>query len=282
VVTSTSPGARLRQTDEVDELPLPRVLSIAGSDTSGGAGIQGDLKTMLALGVHGMSVVTALTAQDARGVRSSWPVPVDVVEAQLDAVLAGIGVHAVKTGMLATAATVTAVSTALSRYDVPIVVDPVVRATSGAELLDDAGLAALAAELLPLATVVTPNLAEVALLTGVVVVDEAGLARAGDAVLELGPRWVLVTGGHLDAAAVDLLTDGSERHLLRAARLPSRHTHGTGCALASALAAQLALGCDVPAAARAAKAYVTGAIAHGFPLGSGPGLLDHGWRWREA
>jgi hydroxymethylpyrimidine/phosphomethylpyrimidine kinase len=163
---------------------------------------------------------------------------------------------------------------------VPVVVDPVGVSKHGDALLAESALDAVRTRLLPVATVATPNLDEVAQLTGVRVESERQLRPAAEAVLAFGPRWVLVKGGHLSGDAVDLLTDGVEEHWLRAPRHDNRHTHGTGCTLASALAARLALGDCVPEAARAAKAYVTGAIAAGFPLGSGIGPVDHAWRLR--
>jgi hydroxymethylpyrimidine/phosphomethylpyrimidine kinase len=258
----------------------PRVLTVAGSDSGGGAGIQADLKTMLACGVHGMSVITAVTAQNSVGVQGYWELPPDAVQAQLDSVLGDIGVDAVKTGMLASSALVSLVAEALRGVGVPVVVDPVCVSKHGDALLADDALGALRAELLPVATVVTPNLYEVAQLTGVKVADEAGLREAAEAVHALGSRWVLIKGGHLEGDAVDLLFDGSEHRLFRAPRLDNRHTHGTGCTLASAIASFLALGHDVPAAVERAKSYVTGAIAAGFALGAGIGPVDHGWRWR--
>jgi hydroxymethylpyrimidine/phosphomethylpyrimidine kinase len=257
---------------------VKRVLSVAGSDSGGGAGIQADLKTMLACGVHGMSVVTAVTAQSTLGVDGVWDVPVDAVAAQLDAVLDDIGVDAVKTGMLSSAATVSLVADRLRRIEAPVVVDPVRVSSSGTSLLADDAVDVLRTELLPLATVVTPNLAEVEQLTGFVVRREQDLRAGADAVLALGPAWVLVKGGHLDGDAVDLLTDGTTEHLLRAERIDNPHSHGTGCTLASAIASRLALGDDVPAAATYAKEYVTGAIRCGFALGTGTGPVDHGWR----
>lgn len=259
---------------------MKRVLSVAGSDSSGGAGLQGDLKTLMSCGVHGMTVVTAVTAQSSLGVHGVWPVTAGAVAAQLDAVLDDLGVDAVKTGMLGSAAVVEVVVDRLSRLTVPVVVDPVGRSSSGESLLDEDAVAVLRRGLLPLATVVTPNLAEVEQLTGFVVRREADLRAAADAVLALGPRWVLVKGGHLADDPVDLLTDGSQQHLLRATRLDTPHTHGTGCALAAAIAAHLAGGDDVPTAVVKAKDYVTGAIAAGFALGSGAGPVDHGWRSR--
>jgi hydroxymethylpyrimidine/phosphomethylpyrimidine kinase len=258
------------------------VLSIAGSDSGGGAGIQADLKTMLALGVHGMTVVTAVTAQNSVGVQDYWQLPVEAVQAQLDSVLGDIGVDAVKTGMLASSELVEAVAAALSTVDVPVVVDPVSVSKHGDPLLDAAALDAVRTKLLPVATLVTPNLPEAAALAGVEVAGEADLRRAAAALLELGPRAVLVKGGHLGggADAVDLLWDGVAEHVFRAPRRSTPHTHGTGCTLASAIAARLALGDPLPAAVGAAKEYVTGAVVGGFPLGAGIGPVDHGWRWR--
>ncbi|MFF5564957.1 bifunctional hydroxymethylpyrimidine kinase/phosphomethylpyrimidine kinase [Streptomyces sp. NPDC012623] len=258
----------------------PRVLTVAGSDSGGGAGIQADLKTMLALGVHGMSVLTAVTAQNSLGVRGAWELPVEAVRAQYRAVVDDIGVQAVKTGMLSSAELVSAVSALLAGTGAPVVVDPVGVSKHGDPLLAASALETVRTELMPVATVATPNLDEVAQLTGVRVTDEAGLRRAAHAVLEFGPRWALIKGGHLPGDAVDLLYDGTEEHWLRSPRHDNRHTHGTGCTFAAAIAAGLAGGLDVVAAVVAAKEYVTGAIAGGFALGSGIGPVDHAWRTR--
>lgn len=260
----------------------PRVLTIAGSDSGGGAGVQADLKTMLALGVHGMSVVTAVTAQNSLGVSGAWELPAEAVRAQFRSVVDDIGVHAVKTGMLSSAELAATVAELLADVQAPVVVDPVGVSKHGDALLAAEAVEIVTARLLPLATVVTPNLDEVTQLTGFVVGGEADLREAADAVLAHGPRWVLVKGGHLDGDAVDLLSDGSRHHWLRAPRLDNRHTHGTGCTLASAIASYLAYGLDVPEAVAAAKDYVTGAIAAGFPLGGGIGPVDHGWRARRG
>ncbi|MFG3253487.1 bifunctional hydroxymethylpyrimidine kinase/phosphomethylpyrimidine kinase [Streptomyces sp. NPDC048172] len=262
---------------------LPLVLTVAGSDSGGGAGIQADLKTMLALGTHGMSVVAAVTAQNSLGVQGYWELPAEAVRAQYRSVVDDIGVQAVKTGMLASATLVETVAELLAGTDAPVVVDPVGVSKHGDSLLAAEALDSVRTRLLPTATVVTPNLDEVAQLTGVHVEDEDGMRRAAAAVLGHGPRWALIKGGHLhgSAEAADLLTDGDEEHWLRAPRHDNRHTHGTGCTLASALASQLAKGQSVPEAARAAKEYTTGAIAAGFPLGDGLGPVDHGWRWRR-
>lgn len=255
-----------------------RVLTIAGSDSGGGAGIQADLKSMFALGTHGMSVLTAVTAQNSRGVQGAWALPVEAVRAQFRSVVDDIGVQAVKTGMLSSGPLVEAVAELLAELDVPIVVDPVGVSKHGDALLAAEALDAVRTKLLPTATVVTPNLDEVAQLTGVRVEAEEDMRRAAAAVLDFGPRWALIKGGHLTGDATDLLTDGVAEHWLRASRHSNQHTHGTGCTLASAVAAQLAKGRGVPEAVEEGKAYVTGAIAAGFALGSGIGPVDHGWR----
>jgi hydroxymethylpyrimidine/phosphomethylpyrimidine kinase len=259
----------------------PRVLAIAGSDSGGGAGIQADLKTMLALGVHGMTVICAVTAQNSVGVQGYWELPPEAVLAQLDSVLADIGAQAIKTGMLASAEIVRTVSGRLSDVDAPIVIDPVAVSKHGDSLLSDGALEAVKSELLPLATVVTPNLLEAELLTGRAIRDEAGMLAAARQIASRGPRWVLVKGGHLPGNPVDLLF--GDGHVIRVAghRIASRHTHGTGCTLASAIAAHLAMGSDVPSAVESAREYVTGAIDGGFPLGAGIGPVDHGWRIRQ-
>ncbi|MEU1802159.1 bifunctional hydroxymethylpyrimidine kinase/phosphomethylpyrimidine kinase [Streptomyces sp. NPDC019937] len=254
-----------------------RVLTVAGSDSGGGAGIQADLKTMLALGAHGMSVLTAVTAQNSQGVQGAWELPAEAVRAQFRSVVDDIGVQAVKTGMLATTELVETVAGLLAGLPAPVVVDPVGVSKHGDPLLAAEALDAVRTKLLPTATVATPNLDEVAQLTGIRVGSEGDLRRAARAVLDFGPRWALIKGGHLPGDAVDLLTDGTEEHWLRAPRHDNRHTHGTGCTLASAIATYLAGGIAVPEAVTAAKEYVTGAIASGFPLGAGIGPVDHGW-----
>ncbi|MFC0845890.1 bifunctional hydroxymethylpyrimidine kinase/phosphomethylpyrimidine kinase [Streptomyces noboritoensis] len=258
----------------------PRVLTVAGSDSGGGAGIQADLKTMLALGVHGMSVITAVTAQNSLGVQGAWELPAEAVRAQYRSVVDDIGVQAIKTGMLSSAALVETVAELLSDTDAPVVVDPVGVSKHGDALLAAEALESVRKRLLPTATVATPNLDEVAQLTGVRVEDEDGMRRAAEAILAYGPRWALIKGGHYPGDALDLLTDGKEEHWLRAPRHDNTHTHGTGCTLASAVASGLAKGLPVPEAVRQAKEYVTGAIESGFALGAGIGPVDHGWRFR--
>jgi hydroxymethylpyrimidine/phosphomethylpyrimidine kinase len=258
----------------------PRVLAIAGSDSGGGAGIQADLKTMLALGAHGMTVICAVTAQNSVGVQGYWELPPEAVRAQLDSVLGDIGSQAIKTGMLASPVLVATVADALAEVAAPIVVDPVAVSKHGDSLLSAGTLDVLRERLLPLATVVTPNLLEAELLTGSSIGDEAQMLAAGRAIVAMGPQWALMKGGHLPGKPVDLLVSAREVIRFPGERIASAHTHGTGCTLASAIASRLAFGDDVPTAVKAAKDYVTGAIAAGFPLGSGIGPVDHGWRLR--
>jgi hydroxymethylpyrimidine/phosphomethylpyrimidine kinase len=265
--------------------PPSRALTIAGSDSGGGAGIQADLKTFHALGTYGMSVITALTAQNTVGVQAIHEVPADFVRAQLDSVAGDLGVDAAKTGMLASERIILAVAEAVRALGIDrLVVDPVAASKHGDPLLAPEAVDALRGELLPAALVVTPNLGEVALLTDVKVESVDGLRQAAEAVLELGPRWVLVKGGHLpdNEDATDLLTDGEVWHEVSSRRIETRDTHGTGCTLAAAIAAGLAQGEDVVAAVEAAKRFVTGAIAHGIRVGAGIGPVDHGWQQRDA
>ena len=260
----------------------PRVLAIAGSDSGGGAGIQADLKTMLALGVHGMTVICAVTAQNSVGVQGYWELPPEAVRAQLDSVLGDIGAQAIKTGMLASPELVGTVCDVLAGVAAPVVVDPVAVSKHGDSLLSAGTLEAVRERLLPLATIVTPNLLEAELLTGTKITDEAQMLVAAKMINAMGPQWVLVKGGHLDGSPVDLLFNGTDVIRLPGDRINSEHTHGTGCTLASGIASRLALGDEMPAAVKAAKEYVTGAIAAGFPLGAGIGPVDHAWRLRRA
>ena len=264
-------------------MTLPRVLTVAGSDSGGGAGIQADLKTFQELGDFGMSALTALTAQNTVGVHDVHEVPPEFVTRQLDVVLSDIGADAVKTGMLSSAPIIVAVAKGLAADGVQrLVVDPVCASKHGDPLLRPDAVDALRHEILPLAQIVTPNLGEVAILTGVEVRTRDQLQEAAEAVKALGSQWVLIKGGHLeeDEEAVDLLYDGVEAVTITGPRLASADTHGTGCTLASAIAAYLALGHDVVSAVRAAKDYVSGAIAPGLRLGAGIGPVDHGWRRR--
>jgi hydroxymethylpyrimidine/phosphomethylpyrimidine kinase len=244
---------------------VKRVLAVGRSDSGGGAGLQADLKVLHSLGVHASTAVTAVTAQSTLAVHEVWPVPLDVLRAQLRAVLDDIGADVVKTGMLPTAESAAVVAEEIG--ELPLVVDPVGVSSTGRRLGDPLALRAL----LPRALVVTPNVAEVEALTGVVVASPADLLDAAKAVLALGPRWVLVTGGHLPGDPVDLLYDGTTAHELRGPRVDTPHDHGTGCTLASALAGHLALGKGVPEAAALAKEVVTAALRRGHPLGGGAG-----------
>jgi hydroxymethylpyrimidine/phosphomethylpyrimidine kinase len=260
----------------------PRVLAIAGSDSGGGAGIQADLKTMLALGVHGMTVICAVTAQNSVGVQGYWELPPEAVLAQLESVLGDIGAQAIKTGMLASPELVATVSDVLAGVAAPVVVDPVAVSKHGDSLLSAGTLEMVRERLLPLATIVTPNLLEAELLSGTKITDEAQMLTAARMISAMGPQWVLVKGGHLPGSPVDLLFNGADAIRVPGERIVSKHTHGTGCTLASAIASRLALGDQMPAAVKAAKEYVAGAIAAGFPLGAGIGPVDHGWRLRNA
>ncbi|MGY4720879.1 bifunctional hydroxymethylpyrimidine kinase/phosphomethylpyrimidine kinase [Naumannella huperziae] len=263
------------------ELPTARVLTIAGSDSGGGAGIQADLKTMLAHGVHGMSVLAALTAQNSVGVQDFWPVPADLVTAQFRSVVDDIGVDAIKTGMLADGELVGLVADLLGTLPapVPVVVDPVCASKHGDPLIAPDAVVALRERLFARADVITPNLGEAALLSGLTVQtppDELAAALAG-----FGQTWTLIKGGHAEGEPIDRLYRGAEPvRSYPGPRLSNRHTHGTGCTLASALACQFALGKEMPEAVGAAKRYVTGAIAGGFALGSGIGPVDHLWELR--
>lgn len=260
----------------------PRVLTIAGSDSGGGAGIQADLKTMLALGVHGMSVICAVTAQNSLGVQGSWELPPEAVLAQLESVLGDIGAEVIKTGMLASPQLVTTVCDVLAGVAAPVVVDPVSVSKHGDSLLSAGTLELVRDRLLPLAAIVTPNLLEAELLTGTKITDEAQMLVAAKMINAMGPQWVLIKGGHLPGSPVDVLFNGADVIRLPGERIASKHTHGTGCTLASAIASRLALGDQMPAAVKAAKEYVAGAIAAGFPLGAGIGPVDHAWRLRSA
>jgi hydroxymethylpyrimidine/phosphomethylpyrimidine kinase len=254
-------------------------LTIAGSDSGGGAGIQADLKTFSAHGVYGTSVITAITAQNTLGVIDAEAVPADLVTAQIEAVMSDIGADAAKTGMLANAAIVEAVAAAIDALDIPlVVVDPVMIAKSGHILLDDEALGAIKAELLSHAFVVTPNVPEAEALSGVTVVSEEDRREAARRILGLGAKAVIIKGGHFPSDdIVDLLYDGHRFTEFRAERLESTSTHGTGCTFAAALASQLALGVTLEDAVPLVQQYIAGAIRHAPGLGKGHGPLNHGW-----
>jgi len=258
--------------------PSPRALTIAGSDSGGGAGIQADLKTFTAYGVYGASAITALTAQNTVGVQAVHVPPPELVAAQIRSVCGDIGVDAAKTGMLGEAAIVEAVAATLVEVEIPwLVVDPVMVAKSGDRLLADDAVAALRERLLPLADCVTPNLPEARVLTGLAVGDLAGMEAAARELCEAGARAAVVKGGHLeDARLVDVLCLAGGRLVhLEAARQETRHSHGTGCTFSAAIAAGLALGWDLEAAVRSAHGYVQRALRAAPGLGAGHGPLEH-------
>ena len=259
----------------------PRVLSIAGSESGGGAGIQADLKTIAALGCYGMTAITALTAQNTRGVTAIHGVPPQMLRDQIDAVIGDIGAHAVKIGMLHAPEIVEVVAEAIDRHALrQVVLDPVMVATSGATLIETPAIAALVRELFPRAELITPNLDEAALLVGHPLHTPEDMEAAADFLLQQGARAVLLKGGHLPGeTVVDLLAMATgERYRMEAPRIRSGNTHGTGCTLSSAIAAQLALGANLPEAVRRARSYVRGALAAGAGVwtGSGEGPLAHG------
>jgi hydroxymethylpyrimidine/phosphomethylpyrimidine kinase len=281
-------------------------LTIAGSDPCAGAGVQADLKTFAAFGLYGTSAITAVTVQSTKGIEAVAPLSADLVTAQIEAVAGDLAIAATKIGMLATSAIVEAVAAAIEELDLPLVViDPVLVSTSGERLLDTDGVAALQNLLIPLARVVTPNIPEAEAISGIRITSPETLRDAARRIHGMGARAVIITGGHEPQnhepenqeppnpeprtpnpeprpptpLVEDLLFDGRAFHEHRVARVDSRHTHGTGCTFASAVAASLALGRDLPDAAARAQQYVAGAIAHAPGLGHGRGPLDHFWEW---
>jgi len=264
---------------------IARALTIAGSDSGGGAGIQADLKTFTALRVYGLSVVTAITAQDTCRVAGVVELPADFVRLQLDLVMRDIGADAAKTGMLSSPEIIEAVAEGVREHRIErIVVDPVMRAKSGDRLLRAEAEEALVRQLLPLAYLVTPNIPEAEALVGWPIRSREDMKRAAQHIFDLGPRAVLIKGGHLDAGpeVVDILYDGRQFYEFAAERIGTRNTHGTGCTYSAAIAAYLARGDNVLEAIRKAKHYVTMAIRYGFPIGRGHGPLNHFWREGEA
>jgi hydroxymethylpyrimidine/phosphomethylpyrimidine kinase len=257
----------------------PRALAIAGSDSGGGAGIQADLKTFSALGVFGMTAITAVTVQNTMGVAGYQELSPRTVADQIRAVATDIGVDAAKTGMLASAPIVEAVADAVSQTLIaPLVVDPVFVSKHGNRLLDEDAVGALKSLILPLAAIVTPNLAEAAGLAGFEVRTRDDMLRAADAILASGSRAVLVKGGHLEGpSAADLLVHPGGTEWLEAERIDTVHTHGTGCTLSAAIVAHLAIGAALPEAVREGKAFVTEAIRHSLAIGAGIGPVDQLW-----
>jgi hydroxymethylpyrimidine/phosphomethylpyrimidine kinase len=265
--------------------PLARVLIVAGSDSGGGAGIQADIKTVTALGGYAMTAITAVTIQDTTGVHGVHPIPLDVIEKQISAVLADLGADAIKTGMLGDKKTVERVAKALreAAEASPLVVDPVMVAKGGAALLKDDAVAAVRKHLVPLAALVTPNAPEAERLTGVTVDDEDSQVAAGRALIDAGAEAALVKGGHLPGDIVrDVLVTEGDVHVFEGRRIETTSTHGTGCTLASAIATGLGQGYGLRAATERALGYVREAIRHAPGLGSGHGPLDHGWLFRSG
>ena len=255
---------------------IPRAMTVAGSDSGGGAGIQADLKTFAALGVYGTSALTAITAQNTVGVTAVHEIPTDIIAAQIEAVLSDIGADAVKTGMLASSDIVATVAAELRRHGVQrLVVDPVMVAKSGDTLLREDAVEALRTQLIPMALVVTPNIPEAETLTGLSINSDGDVREAARRIIDMGARGVVVKGGHREGPATDLYYDGRDFQEFTAPRINTQNTHGTGCTFASAVAAGLAKGNNPVAAVAQAKAYVTEAIRASFPIGQGHGPLNH-------
>lgn len=255
---------------------MKTALTIAGSDSGGGAGIQADLKTFCAFGVYGMSVLTSITAQNTQGLLGIHHLPAEFVALQLEAVLVDIGADAAKTGMLSNAAIIETVSEKIREHRLDkLVVDPVMASKSGDPLLSPDAQEVLKGTLLPLATVVTPNLPEAEVLSGLRIITPQEMRKAAEIIWALGPRYVLIKGGHLPGQALDLLYDGQTCTEFRSPRIKTQHTHGTGCTLSAAIAASLALERSVPQAVAVAKKYITQAIREGLDLGGGHGPVNH-------
>jgi hydroxymethylpyrimidine/phosphomethylpyrimidine kinase len=256
------------------------VLTIAGSDSGGGAGIQADLKTFAALGVYGTSAITAVTAQNTKGVTGSASLSAEFVTAQIEAVASDIDVHATKTGMLANAAIVEAVAAAVRELDLPLlVVDPVMIAKSGDRLLDEEGVKALCAELLPQALIVTPNIPEAEVLSGRTIGSVEQQRAAAVEIHRMSGAAVVVKGGHgTSDEIIDVLFDGEGFTEIQTVRIATPNTHGTGCTFAAAIAAHLALGRSLHDAVVEAQSYVSGAIQHALSVGHGHGPLNHFWK----
>lgn len=269
-----------RAMNQVASAP-PILLTIAGFDPSAGAGIAADLKTFAAHNCYGVAAVTAITVQNTKGVRALQATPGELLRAQLEQLRADVTLAGVKIGVLATRANVEVVAELLERKKFAhVVLDPILRSSSGFELLEARALKELSRRLLKLATVITPNVGEAAALAGVEIRDPEGMRAAAEKLVELGARAVVITGGHLEKP-VDLLYDGKEFLPFGSERVRSENTHGSGCTFASAVAANLALGKQLPDAVMLAKAYVAKAIEKGYAIGKGPGSLNHFHRFQQ-
>ena len=262
---------------------MKTALTIAGSDCSGGAGIQADIKTMSAIGVFGMSVIVSVVAENTARVLSIEDISPKVIADQIDAVFEDIPPDAVKVGMLSTPACMEAVAAGLKKYRPRhVVIDPVMYAKNGSPLMQESAISALRSTVLPLATLLTPNIPEAEKLAGMEIASEADMREAARRIQALGPQNVLVKGGHAQGEARDILLCGEDFHVFASRRIPTKNTHGTGCTLSSAIAAYLARGEALPEAVRKAKEYVTGAIEHALPLGHGCGPTHHFFAFYEA
>lgn len=258
------------------------ILTIAGSDSGGGAGIQADIKTFAALGMYGMTAITAITAQNTLGVYEVLELDPEIIKAQIDAVFRDIRVDAVKIGMVCNAGIIRQIASSLKEWGaVNIVLDPVMISTSGYQILKQEAIETLKKEMFPLAAVVTPNLPEAEVLSGKRIINTEDMEHAAKAIFCLGPKSVLIKGGHLEGDACDLFFDGEKVSVFTVPRINKKNTHGTGCTLSSAIAAHLASGFDLITAVGKSKEYLTGAIEHSFPLGNGAGPVHHFYKYYE-
>lgn len=255
---------------------MKNVLTIAGSDSCGGAGIQADLKTFSAHGVFGMSVITAVTAQNTQGVFGVQDISSEIISKQIQVIFEDIKVSAVKIGMVSQIETINAIADELSKYSPEnIVLDPVMISKSGFDLLKKEAKEALINRLLPIAEIITPNIPEAEVITNMKIRDIADMEKAAEIILEMGSRNVLIKGGHLEEDAIDVLYDGKNMKHFKTERIHTNNTHGTGCTLSSAIASNLALGYKINDAVKLAKEYITIAIRHSFPIGKGVGPVNH-------
>ena len=255
---------------------IPIALTIAGSDSGGGAGIQADLKTFASKGVYGMSAITAVTAQNTIGVQAVHNQPPDLVKLQIQSALSDIGADAIKIGMLANKEIITAVAETIQHYpQIPLIVDPVMIAKSGDLLLESNAISSLIEQILPLATIITPNLDEATAITGLKASNQDEMEAIACKLFEMGPRYVVIKGGHLDGPALDVLYDGKNFHSFVAERVDTRNTHGTGCTFAAAITAEVAKGSSIIDAVDRAKSYLTNSLVHSIPLGKGHGPVHH-------
>lgn len=255
---------------------MKKVLTIAGSDSCGGAGIQADLKTFSAHKVYGMSIITAVTAQNTQGVFAVHDIPADMIKKQIEVIFDDIHVDAVKIGMVSKTETIKAIADTLSKYSVQnLVIDPVMVSKSGFHLLQPEAKEALINYLLPMATLVTPNLPEAEVITGLKISTLEDMKKSADLIRKIGPKYVLIKGGHLDGEATDILHDGNEFIYYNSPRINTKNTHGTGCTLSSAIASNLGNGLPMKEAIEKAKLYITGAIENSFPIGKGVGPVHH-------